>query len=183
MTPQRSSASSAAPPRDKAPRPAGETGDSPQRLAQHMHADALAYDLTPEAEALRRELSWKRGDRNAKTLVQEPGLRVVLVALRPGARLDDHESHAQVTVQVLAGRLLVHLAARTVEVFTDRLVSIETGVAHELEALEETTFLLTIAGTRTGPTTRSTRARRAAEAGRAAEARAGQTWEDDGGRG
>jgi quercetin dioxygenase-like cupin family protein len=88
-----------------------------------------------------------------------------------------------VTVQVLAGRLLVRLAARTVEGFPDRLVSIETGVAHELEALEETTFLLTIAGTRTGPTPRAARARRAAEAGRAAEARAGQTWEDDGGRG
>ena len=114
--------------------------------------------------------------------MQEPGLRVVLVALRPGARLDDHESQAQVTVQGLAGRLLVRLADRTVEVFPDRLVSIEPGVAHELEALEETTFLLTIAGTRTGPPTRSARAR-ARPGRRAADARAGQTWEDDGGRG
>jgi len=183
MTPQVSAASATAPPRDAAPRPAGETGDSPQRPAQRMHAAALAYDLTREAAALRRERSWERGDRNAKTLVQEPGLRVVLVALRPGARLDDHESHAQVTVQVLAGRLRVRLADRTVEGVPDRLISIEAGVAHALEALEESTFLLTIAGTRTGPTPRATRARRAAEAGRAAEARSGQTWEDDGGRG
>ena len=152
-------------------------------LLSAASAAALAYDLTREAAALRRERSWERGDRNAKTLVQEPGLRVVLVALRPGARLDDHASHAQVTVQVLAGRLRVHLADRTVEGVPDRLISIETGVAHALEALEETTFLLTIAGTRTGPTPRSTRVRRAAEAGRAAEARSGQTWEDDGGRG
>ena len=83
----------------------------------------------------------------------------------------------------LAGRLHVRLADRTVEGVPDRLVSIEAGVAHALEALEETTFLLTIAGTRTGPTPRSTRARRAAAAGRAAEARSGRTWEDDGGRG
>src|SRR3954451_7685949 len=124
MTPQLSSTSAAAatrdtaprPAGDKAPRPAGETGDSPQRLAQHLHAAALAYDLPREAAALRRERSWERGDRNAKTLVQEPGLRVVLVALRPGARLADHASHAQVTVQGLAGRLRVHLADRTVEV-------------------------------------------------------------------
>jgi hypothetical protein len=88
-----------------------------------------------------------------------------------------------VTVQVLAGRLHVRLADRTVEGVPDRLVSIETGVAHALEALEETTFLLTIAGTRTGPTPRAARARRPTEAGRAADAQAGRTWEDDGGRG
>jgi quercetin dioxygenase-like cupin family protein len=183
MPPPTSAAAAAAAAPAQAPRPAGETCDSPQRRAQRMHADARSFDLPREVDALRQELSWRRGDRNAKTLVQEPGLRVVLVALRPGARLADHASQAQVTVQVLAGRLLVRLADRTVEGVPDRLVSIEPGVAHELEALEETTFLLTIAGTRTGPTTRSTRARRAAEAGRAAEARAGQTWEDDGGRG
>jgi quercetin dioxygenase-like cupin family protein len=183
MTPQMPSASAAAPTRDPAPRPAGETGDSPQRPAQRLHAAALAYDLPREAAALRRERSWDRGDRNAKTLVQEPGLRAVLVALRPGARLDDHASHAQVTVQGLAGRLRVHLADRTVEVGPGRLVSIEPGVAHALEALDETTFLLTIAGTRTGPTPRSARADHAAAAGRAADARSGQTWEDDGGRG
>ena len=115
--------------------------------------------------------------------MQEPGLRVVLVALRPGARLADHASHAQVTVQGLAGRLRVHLADRSVEVVPGRLVSIETGVAHALEALDEATFLLTIAGTRTGPTARPARARRAA--GRAAPPTpgSGQTWEDDGGRG
>jgi quercetin dioxygenase-like cupin family protein len=154
-----------------------------------MHGDALTFDLPGEIDQLQREGGWERGDRNAKTLVQEPGLRVVLVALKPGARLDDHQSHAQVTVHVLDGRLLVHLADRTIEAFADRLVSIETGVAHELEALEASVFLLTIAGTRTGPTTPASRSRRAARAAAGAaaaedahETRAGQNWEDDGGR-
>jgi quercetin dioxygenase-like cupin family protein len=154
-----------------------------------MHGDALAFDLPGEIAQLQREPAWERGDRNAKTLVQEPGLRVVLVALKPGARLDDHQSHAQVTVHMLDGRLLVHLADRTIEAFADRLVSIETGVAHELEALEASVFLLTIAGTRTGPTRPGGRSRRAARAVAAAPtatgahaARAGQNWEDDGGR-
>jgi len=88
-----------------------------------------------------------------------------------------------VTVQVLAGRLLVRLADRTVEGVPDRLVSIEAGVAHALEALEESTFLLTIAGARTGPAARSARSRGATEVGPAADARSGQTLEDDGGRG
>jgi quercetin dioxygenase-like cupin family protein len=187
MPPPTSAAAAAAAAPAQAPRPAGETGDSPQRRAQRMHADARSFDLPREVDALRQELSWRRGDRNAKTLVQERGLRVVLVALKPRARLAEHESRAHLTVHVLAGRLLVRLSDRTVEAAADRLLSIEAGVAHELEALEECAFVLTIAGTRPGPTTgarRPPRAPGAPGAARAAsEARSGQTWDDDGGRG
>ena len=172
---------------DNVPRPVGETGDSPQRRAQHMHANALSFDLAREFDALRKEPSWLRGDRNAKTLVQEHDLRVVLVALKPAARLGDRESRTHVTVHVLVGRLLVHLAAgRTVEVFADRLVSIAPRVSHELEALEECAFLLTIAGTHAGPSVRALRASGPRDAAEGAHdfqnARAGQNWEDDGGR-
>jgi len=142
-----------------------------------MHDAALAFDLAHEIDGLHHEPSWQRGDRNAKTLVQERGLRVVLVALQPQARMVEHESHAQVTVHVIAGRLRAHLADRTIEVAVNRLLSIEAGVAHELEALEESAFLLTIAGLRSSPTARRKAANTAAHAARAA-----QNWADDGGR-
>jgi quercetin dioxygenase-like cupin family protein len=129
-----------------------------------MHGDALVFDLIDEIGRLEQESSWTRGHRNARTLVQERGLRVVLVALKPRARLAEHAAHGQVTVHVIAGRMLAHLPDRTVEVFADRLLSLEAGVSHELEALEECAFLLTIAGTRTGPVTRAKRPRPAAEA-------------------
>lgn len=182
MTPMPAAPAATIIPTGKVPRPAGETGDSPQRRAQRMHGDVLSFDLTREINGLRQELSWQRGDRNAKTLVQEHDLRVVLVALRPAARVDDRASGAHVTVHVIAGRVLVHLADRTVEVFADRLLSIAPGVSHEVEALEESAFLLTIAGTRTGLTIRANRSRRAAGRAAAEAARSDQKWDDDGGR-
>jgi quercetin dioxygenase-like cupin family protein len=141
-----------------------------------MHDAALAFDLTREIEGLHHEPSWQRGDRNAKTLVQERGLRVVLVALQPQARMAEHESHAQVTVHVLVGRVRAHLADRAIEVAAHQLLSIEAGVAHELEALEESACLLTIAGLRSGPTA----PRRAATVADHA-VWAAQNWADDGG--
>jgi quercetin dioxygenase-like cupin family protein len=142
-----------------------------------MHDAALAFDLAREIDGLHQESSWQRGDRNAKTLVQERGLRVVLVALQPQARMAEHESHAQVTVQVIAGRVRAHLDDRAIEVAAHQLLSIEAGVAHELEALEESAFLLTIAGMRSGPT-----ARRKVASTAAHTVRAQQDWADDGGR-
>jgi quercetin dioxygenase-like cupin family protein len=169
MTTAPSRAPAQAGPRATAPPPrtVGETSDSPQRPAQRMHDAALAFDLAHEIDGLHHEPSWQRGDRNAKTLVQERGLRVVLVALQPQARMVEHESHAQVTVHVITGRLRAHLADRTIEVAVNRLLSIEAGVAHELEALEESAFLLTIAGLRSSPTARRKAANTAAHAARA----------------
>src|SRR5688500_3683084 len=82
---------------DSAPatRTPGETSASPQRAAQRMHGTALTFDLVAQADLLRQEASWQRGDRNAKTLVKEPGFRVVLVAMREGARLAEHAAHGQ----------------------------------------------------------------------------------------
>lgn len=154
-------------------RAAGETSASPQRAAQRMHGDALAFHLIQEIDELKHEPSWQRGDRNAKTLVQERDLHVLLVVLKSKARIAARESRTQVTAHVIEGRLLVHLSDRTIEVFADRLVAIAAGVAHELEALEESAFLLTIAGS---PAT-SGRTEVSAHA-----VRAEQGWVDDGGR-
>ena len=77
----------------------GETVASPQRPAQRMHGAALAFDLAREVDALRHESGWAQRDRNGKTLVHERGLRVVLVALKPRARIAEHDTRAHVTVQ------------------------------------------------------------------------------------
>ena len=129
------------------PRTPGETSDSPQRPAQRMHGVALAFDLAAESDALRGEASWQRGDRNAKTLVKEPGFRVVLVALRAGARLAEHAVHEQATVHALTGHVQIHLAGQRIDVPAGGLIALEPRIDHDVEALQDSTLLLTIAAT------------------------------------
>ena len=159
------------------PRSAGQTSDSPQRPGQRMHAEALTFDLAAECDLLRGEESWQRGDRNAKTLVKEPGFRVVLVALRAGAHLAEHAVHEQATVQVLTGHLTIHVAGRRLDVRAGGLVSLEPRVNHDVEALEESAVLLTIAAERRRP---RSGAKRALSRQRPSPA-AIQHWTDDGG--
>ncbi|MGH2355512.1 MAG: hypothetical protein ACRDJN_28215, partial [Chloroflexota bacterium] len=68
----------------------GETSDSPQRPAQQVTGATLTFDLAAELSRLQAEASWQRGDRNAITLVKEPTFRVVLTAMKAGARLQNH---------------------------------------------------------------------------------------------
>ena len=68
-------------------RPLGETSGSGQRPARRLAAASLDFDLEAELASLKQEASWQRGDRNARTLVEEPGFRVTPTALKAGTRI------------------------------------------------------------------------------------------------
>jgi quercetin dioxygenase-like cupin family protein len=122
----------------------GATSGSPQRGAQRLAAPHLVFELSDELERLKAEPSWQRGDRNANTLVKEPDFRIVLTALKAGAQLEEHQVAGRVAVQVLAGRVRMHLPDGAVELAAGRLIAFEPEIAHRVEALEESALLLTI---------------------------------------
>lgn len=127
-------------------RPADTTSGSDQRPSRLLAGPALRFDLTAELASLKRELSWQQADRNARTLVREPELRIVLMGLRAGARLEEHRAEGQVSIHTLAGRIRLSVSGTAVELSADHLLVLARGVAHDVEALDESAFLLTIAG-------------------------------------
>jgi quercetin dioxygenase-like cupin family protein len=126
-------------------RPSGETGGSPQRQPRQVAAPVLDFDLAAELASLRQEASWQRGDRNARTLVEEPSLRIVLIAARAGARFREHHTRGWVSLQTLAGHGRVHLATGPADVPAGHLLALQHALPHDVEAVEESTFLLTVA--------------------------------------
>jgi quercetin dioxygenase-like cupin family protein len=124
--------------------PAGETTGTDERAPQRLAAPVLAFDLAGETARLHVEHTWQRGH-NATTLVKEPDLRIVLIALRAGGRLERHQVAGQISVQTLAGHVRLHTPGETVDLPVGRLASLERHVPHDVEALEESAFLLTIA--------------------------------------
>jgi quercetin dioxygenase-like cupin family protein len=133
-------------------RPLGETAGSPQRPVRQLAGAMLRFDLDAELASLKGEASWRGGDRNARTLVEEPTLRIVLVVLKRGARLSEHRTNGRASVHTLVGRLRLRVFDQAVELPPSHVLTIERELAHDVEALEESAFLLTIAwaGTDTG---------------------------------
>jgi len=124
--------------------PSGETTGTDERAPQRMAAPVLAFDLAGETARLHGEHAWQRGH-SAKTLVKEPDFRIVLIALRAGARMEEHRADGRISVQTLVGHLRLRTAGTNVDLPVGRLVSLERDVPHDVEALVESAFLLTIA--------------------------------------
>jgi quercetin dioxygenase-like cupin family protein len=125
--------------------PPGVTTGSPERPAEQMAASAMDFDLAAELEGLHRERSWTAGERNGKTLVREPDFRVVLTAMHAGTRLAEHEAGARLSIQTVAGHLRLHLPGRVVDLPANHLLALDRSVPHEVEALEDSALLLTLA--------------------------------------
>jgi len=104
----------------------------------------LEFDLTAEVNQLRRETTWNTG-RNARTLVKYDDFRVLLMAMQANMRIPEHETDGRISVHMLSGHLRLNAAGRTFDLRPGSLVALDQGSSHNIEALEESAFLLTIA--------------------------------------
>ena len=104
----------------------------------------LEFDLAAETEQLRQEDPWKSTSRNAKALVKYADLRIVLIAMKAGTRMKGHKADGSISIHTLTGKLRLHLSEQAVELPAGRLLTLERALPHHVEALENSSFLLTI---------------------------------------
>ena len=104
----------------------------------------LEFDLTEETEALRHEHGWRDNGHSAKTLVKHHDQRIVLIAMKQGARMMKHKTAGPVSIQVLSGHLHVRLGSATLDVPTGGLLALDRSVPHAVEALEDSSLVLTV---------------------------------------
>jgi quercetin dioxygenase-like cupin family protein len=105
----------------------------------------LQFDLAAEIEHLQREDSWQRGTgRSSRTLVKQPDFRIVLVAMKAATEIKEHRAEGRVSIQTIVGLVRLKLPQQTVEVPTGHLLALDRGITHDVEAVEESVFLLTI---------------------------------------
>jgi quercetin dioxygenase-like cupin family protein len=117
--------------------------------APPMAAPYMEFDLIAEVHRLKAEATWITGQ-NARTLIKYDDLRVVLTALQSGARIPEHQTDGRLSVQVLSGHLQVRASGRTFNLRAGGLLALDRGIRHDLTAVEESAFLLTIAWPRKG---------------------------------
>jgi quercetin dioxygenase-like cupin family protein len=104
----------------------------------------MEFNLAEEIEQLHQEEAWLRTGRNSKTLVKQPDLRIVLVALNAGKSLEEHEAAARISIQTLSGHLTLQLQDRAIDLPAGHLLALDRAVRHDVAAAQESAFLLTI---------------------------------------
>lgn len=109
-----------------------------------LSAEHLLIDLS-EAGTELQGLASAGQDRRAVTLVKQGGLNVVLTQLRAGGALAEHAAPGAATVQILSGRVRIQVGEETIEAAAGRLIAFDAQVRHHVEAIEDSTLLLTLA--------------------------------------
>lgn len=126
-----------------------QPGDGTRNLNRlpYLADPLLRFDLQQELEGLRREDSWERETgRSSKTLAKYPDFRIVLVLMKAGTHMHDHKADARISIQAVRGKILLHVPDQTpLELSTGQLLTLDCGMHHDVEALEESAFLLTVA--------------------------------------
>lgn len=121
-------------------------GDSHKRPAETISAPVVTVNLEAKLEELRGSDSYRRNDHASATIVNRPGMGVVLVALPKGGHLAEHRTARPISLRVLEGTIQVALEDRTIEMVRGDLTSLAPNLHHRVTGVEESAFLLTMGG-------------------------------------
>lgn len=114
------------------------------RLPRATSGPVLDLDLVTIAKQLRHEATWSDG-RNSRTLLKHGDFRMVLMVLRTGARLHRHHARGTVLIQVLGGHIRARVLDEVIEAPAGHALSFDPNLEHEIEAVEQSEILITIA--------------------------------------
>jgi len=109
-----------------------------------LTGEHLLINLADATSDLRRQ-DGSNQDRQGVTLVRQGGLSVVLTHLAAGGQLQEHAAPGAATVQVLSGHVRAQVGHEVLDLHEGHLVAFDANVRHAVEAIDESTLLLTIA--------------------------------------
>lgn len=104
------------------------------------------YDIRKIAQEMRGDAPFQRGGHTARTLTRNPDLRIVAVVMNAGNVIKDHKVDDTAQVSTFSGHVRLRLADEMVDLPAGHVMVIERGVVHNVEAVEESVFILTLGG-------------------------------------
>src|SRR5215469_34187 len=127
--------------------------DQAKHHARHPHHEnflaqggLVGIDIRAEITRLKSEQAWADNDRHGSSLVTGDGINVALMLLKKGAKLQEHHTREPITVQVIEVRINFIAKGTPRLVTAGTIVALDRGIAHSVEALEESSLVLTVGG-------------------------------------
>lgn len=98
-------------------------------------------DIHAVLDELQRDLP--RGH-TARRVAKHGELRILLLALRRDAVVPEHKADGRVSIHTIRGHVRVRARERAFDLPPGRLITLEPGERHDVEALEDSGVLVTI---------------------------------------
>jgi len=108
-----------------------------------MLKNIAQFDLKQEMADSERKKPWESGH-YAKTLFKKSDFRIVLISMERAATIKEHHADGTISVQVLKGSIRFTVEGDARDLRPGNVLTLGASIKHELEALEESAFLLTV---------------------------------------
>jgi quercetin dioxygenase-like cupin family protein len=105
--------------------------------------DSAQFDLLSEIADSEKKKPWQSGV-YSKTLDKRADFRTVLITMEHGARMKEHHTDGTISIHVLKGSVRINVQGKPNELRTAGLFTLGPSIKHDVEALEDSAFLLTI---------------------------------------
>jgi quercetin dioxygenase-like cupin family protein len=111
---------------------------------KRLSAPSMLLNLNEQIDGILSEKPWHETGRNSRTIAKYSNFRIVLAALKQGVALEKHQAKGCISIQVLKGRIRVHLPEDVIDMSKEKLLSLDNAIPHAVEALEDSIFLITM---------------------------------------
>jgi quercetin dioxygenase-like cupin family protein len=118
--------------------------------ARMLDAPIMRINLQDYVLQIKSEVAWQDSDRNAITLLHNPYMRIVLVALKEGAEMSRLAVDGALSIHLLSGRLWIESDTHSFSLDENEIITLHPRIHHYFFAEQESVVLLTLAGNHEG---------------------------------
>jgi quercetin dioxygenase-like cupin family protein len=108
-----------------------------------MIADLAQFDLPDEIGKAEQHKPWASGI-HSRMLFKKEDLRVLLISMEAGALIKEHHADGTSSLYVLNGYIRYSTQGQVYNLRAGNLFALGASINHAVEAVEESSFLLTI---------------------------------------
>ncbi len=117
---------------------------SPQQNPMFLAGRSTELDLTRELEQLRHSPEWETGIAR-KVLIRYPDFQITLRRMKANTRIPDHHNPGRICIQTVFGHIRMRTQDKLFDLPQGKMLVLDRAITHDVEALEESAFLLTVA--------------------------------------
>jgi quercetin dioxygenase-like cupin family protein len=103
-----------------------------------------SFDLDEEIQHLHARKPWPKKV-TSNLLLKTEDLRILLIGLEAGGRMEEHHNDGRISIHVLEGAVKMLVQQQTREFSAGQILALDRSVPHDVEAMEDSVLLLTVA--------------------------------------
>ena len=104
----------------------------------------VTFDINAiEADAL-QDGAYERTGQAGRTLVITDDINIVLIVMRKGAHMKEHDARSAVSIYLKRGKIELELPGERVNLSAGEVLVLERQIPHDVLAFEDSAFILTL---------------------------------------